>query len=242
MALQKNIYKFDNLSQFNLLFHAVTTRMLPSMRKTASKIDYNSLQYILKELKISNKHLTLMDQIHSAHVIIVTQADGLLQKADGMIITRNMIYGGVITADCLPIILYDPKLHLVALVHAGYKGLLTNILLNTVNKLQALGSNVKDLFVGIGPGIGVCCYNVPKARFEKFFQLLPNYNNFFTISGSEIYLDLKQVANLQLTDTGIPRKNIEIAPYCTKSDNDLFFSYRAEGNNFGEFLTVAGLL
>lgn len=243
MGLQQKIFTFDNLAKFPGLFHAVTTKKFPSVRRLTAGIISQNVQNIAEDLNLSGDKLVCLEQVHGNKIILNPKLpNGLFRGVDGVVLSERNLFGSIMTADCLPVIAYDPRHKIVGLAHAGYKGLQHEIINSLVLSMLKLGSNSEDLVCAIGPSIGVCCYNIPNTRFKQFQKFLPNTLKFYRMENRNVFLDLKTIAVYQLRQKGVTAANIEIADYCTYHDNDLFYSYRREGENFGEFMTIAGLL
>jgi polyphenol oxidase len=94
--------------------------------------------------------------------------------------------------------------------------------------------------VGIGPGIGVCCYEVPKDRIAIFQEIFPSYNDWYRKENDQFFLDLKRIALLNLKEEGIGSEHVEVSNICTAHNTNLFFSYRREGEEAGRFISVIG--
>ena len=188
----------------------------------------------------------------------------LSQQKKGMLLS-------VRSADCLPILLADPRRRAVAAVHTGWKGALGRVPEKTVGVMRALfGSDPRDIAASIGPGIRSCCYEVGEevvaafeARFvnsRRFFRFAPPSNPSEALSNrypllflskqppghlaqpeSAAYLDLVAVAREQLRAAGLRPSNIHVADFCTACRTDLFFSHRKEGSRTGRVMAVIGI-
>jgi len=153
----------------------------------------------------------------------------------------------ILVADCVPMLFYDPVKKAIGVCHAGWKGTLKSVALNTVKTMEkAFGSSPRDIMVGIGPGIGPsigpCCYKVgPEviSQVENVFQTKKGYIINEAKDGKG-YFDLWKANLEQLLHAGIDRKNIEIAERCTCHEPDLFFSYRHQKGDTGRF--AAGIM
>ena len=154
-----------------------------------------------------------------------------------MLTRTKQIPLAVLTADCLPILLYDPKKEVIGIVHAGYKGLLNQIIGNTVQRfISDFESNPADIIVGIGPGIETMCYEVGDEVIEKFEKTFPSFENIFVEQTGKKYLDLRGIAHQCLMQEGIPKEQIENIDVCTKCSED-FYSYRG-GDVNGRFASI----
>lgn len=161
-------------------------------------------------------------QTHSANVEIVsakneyTETDGLILPEPGTVIYLSF-------ADCVPLIFYDKVNRIAAISHAGWRGTAERIGVITAGKMNKhFGTQPKDLIVVIGPAISACCYEVGEEVFAKLIGTVSDTTGLF--SGN--FVDLKKINARQLKEIGVYQ--IDIAPYCTRCNNDLFFSYRKE--------------
>jgi YfiH family protein len=174
------------------------------------------------------------------------------------------------TADCLPVLLADVRLRVVAAVHAGWRGALARVIEKTVGELRRLfASAPENLVAALGPAIGGCCYEVGdevvdafRARFieaESFFfrpprekeanQFRSRYSLLFDTQAppghrrerAKLHLDLAAVAQAQLTAAGLKPSAIHHSGYCTACHADLFFSYRREGAQAGRMMAAIGM-
>lgn len=158
---------------------------------------------------------------------VIAQTDGLITQEPGLVLFQRF-------ADCLPLLFYDPVHAAVGIAHAGWRGTLAGIAPATVRAMETtFGSRPRDLWAGVGPGIGPCCYEVGDeviravgAAFEAPEELLPRVNG-------AMRFDLPGVNVRQLQSLGV--EHIEAAPFCTACRVDEFFSHRAEGGKTGRF-------
>jgi YfiH family protein len=185
-------------------------------------------------------------QVHGDHVHVVSdvtdrgwevldrdlQADALVTDRPGVVLT-------ILTADCVPILLYDPVHRAIGAVHAGWRGTRQEITPKTVRKMGELyGTDPADLIVGIGPAIGGCCYEVGAEVAEHFTDYPESVHE---KGGGKYLLDTKQINAAQLVALGIPAEQIEISPICTMCDHERFFSYRAHPGETGRFMSCIAL-
>lgn len=160
-------------------------------------------------------------------------------KADAMVTDLPGVVLTILTADCVPILLYDPIHQAIGAVHAGWRGTQQEISRKTIETMSRLyGTRAADLIVGIGPAIGGCCYEVGEEVADHF----TDYPEALSQKGNGKYLlDTKQVNAQQLIDLGIPEAQIEISPVCTMCEHERFFSYRAERGTAGRFMSCIAL-
>ena len=165
------------------------------------------------------------------------QGDALLTDQAGMLLS-------VRTADCMPILLVNPRRHAIAAVHAGWRGALRGVLEKAVEEMRgAFGSDPKEMLAAIGPCIRACCYEVGEEVVATFNERFPNTKKFFRrkTRATKAHLDLVAVARRQLQAAGLRPSSILAAPFCTACRTDLFFSHRKEGSGTGRMMAVMGI-
>lgn len=224
------------------IFYHPCVRIVTSERQDGSmkknrKFERNNLRQFLEKNHIESTLIT-MDQVHGNQVVVVSETDEtIIPETDAIVTLRNDISLGVVTADCLPVFFYDPKNNVIAVVHAGYRGLFQEIFFNVMGVLSELGSRPQEVLVGIGPSIGVCCYSVDEKRADNFKKKFGS--QYIVDSSGKQFLDLKALASDQLLGLGVHKEGIAILPLCTECQNDKYFSYRADTNEtFGEMISV----
>lgn len=240
--ISENIIKFSLFSSLSHIVQGVSTRKLGSIKEKGI-IFPDPLGAFAKELGISVKNIVFVKQTHGAAILHVRDNNSqILGDGDGLITDKKGIAVGMVTADCLPIILADSKSEIVGVIHAGYRGILGGVIENMIDKLVNKGLNLKTILVGIGPGIGVCCYDVTPARLALFEKKYGKSVDFFQNKKSKIYLDLKKIVETIFQNQGISKEHIQTLPLCTSCDNDQFFSYRKDlPETFGQFATIIGI-
>ena len=193
-------------------------------------------------------------QIHSADVRIVhgeqdaQQKPGVLgdeQYCDALVSDTPKILLAVKTADCVPILIGDPKTGAFAAVHAGWRGTSASIVLAAIKQLQSeYGARAEDLRAAIGPAANNCCYEVGSEVIDRFKEFFPQSDHLFTPTREgHARIDLQSANRDQLVAAGISPERIHIAPLCTMDRTDLFFSYRREKGvhgRVGRLMSVIG--
>lgn len=161
-------------------------------------------------------------QTHSDNVQIVDERFEY-PECDGIITNRKNEAVYLRFADCTPLIFYDSKKRVAAVSHAGWRGTYQKIGVKTADKMvNVFGCNPEDITVLIGPAISLCCYEVGDDVKEKLLSTVNDNNGLYKNNN----VDLKQINARQLQEFGV--KRIDVCPYCTCCNNDLFFSYRKE--------------
>ena len=213
--------------------------------KDNKKSIYRNLALVCKKMKISKKKLLLMHQTHSNKVTIVNKKNQKNRnfKSDA-IITKMSGYGlGVVTADCVPVILYDVKNNIVGCIHAGWKGAISGIIENTLKKLKKLNSDNK-IFASIGPCIGQNSYEVD-LNFYKKFKSKSKKNNIYFVSKNK----KKKLFNLRkYVGDKLLRLNVKVdhVNHDTFKESSYFFSYRRSQklheNDYGRCISIINLI
>lgn len=173
-------------------------------------------------------HLPIfMQQVHGNQVVEYTEnieAQGTIE-ADACFTHRKKVICAVLTADCLPVLITDKKVSVVAAVHCGWKGLYSEILKSTIKQLNI---NPKDLQCWLGPCISYKPYRVDEKFRQQFVIKDKQYaHSFYQNKKGGWHADLKKIAVYQLESLGV--KEISQSPYCTHDNKNLFFSYRRDG-------------
>ena len=228
----------------------------------------NGLGAVAKRGKESNPWpLVTLRQVHSDIIRLVDSPPELPLVGDGLITSSCDLLLAIQTADCLPVILVDPKRRAVGVFHAGWRGALKRIVEKGVGEMRRLfGTRPRHVIAAIGPGIHGCCYQVGEEVREKFESQFAYAGKLFReIKESDparekypllfltarapghgelpkkIFLDLVEANRQQLLAVGVLAKNIEASDLCTNCRTDLLFSYRAEKGKTGRMMAAVGI-
>jgi polyphenol oxidase len=222
-----------------------------------------------KKQKKESKPLPLVTlrQIHSDIIHSIEASPESQLVGDGLVTATPGLLLAIQTADCLPIILADPKRKAMGVFHAGWRGTLKRIVEKGVGMMRQLfGTNPGDLRAAIGPGIHGCCYEVGEELRDKFESQFAYAGKLFREAKEsdpvrekypllfltarapghgelpkKIFLDLVEANRQQLLSVGVPAKNIDASDFCTNCRTDLLFSYRAENGKTGRMMGVVGI-
>ena len=190
-----------------------------------------------------------MNQVHDVQVAVVDRPDVTPDELDGfdaMVTNLTGLAIGVRTADCIPIILYDPVRKSAAAVHSGWRGTVAKILHNVIAKMSNVyGTQPSDLIAVIGPGICADCFQVGEEVALKFKEAGFNLDSVWSFRGPKTgagmtgghHIDLKEACRQTLVECGIRNENIQISDICTYDDNNLLYSARKEGIECGRNIT-----
>ena len=287
------------LSKLPWLVHAFSTRRGGASRVPSTGLNLGFTEWeggeqveqnrrrFLRQIGAQDFSLASVRQVHSSHAFVVAaggtgqieyrlcgvpgaeQAAPSPPAGDALMTAETGLLLAVRTADCLPVLLVDPKQRVVATVHAGWRGALARIIEKAVGDMRlAFGSDPQQLLAVLGPSIRACCYEVGEevveafhgrfASAEPFFRTLPHRPEAATDRHSILFLsahppghapeqvpaahlDLVAVAQHQLTSAGVASSQISVADYCTACRTDLFFSHRKEGGRTGRQMAAIGI-
>lgn len=168
------------------------------------------------------------------------------EHADALISSLEIILIGVKTADCVPVLIGDPKTRAFAAVHAGWRGTVSSIVSKVVKKLiGTFGSDPADLICAIGPAACGRNYEIGQNVIDDFQDKFGDDSEkyFSPTREGHALVDLHLANRDQLINAGVATENIYTAPFCTMERPDLFFSYRVEKQKYGKtgrLLSVIG--
>jgi len=236
------------------LVHAFSQRNYERENDTIGELKFSvgsqsmrlHLRWFLRSIGINRDEVFLVRQVHGDEVYELKGASSCAQVADvpaDAIITQLLgVPIGILTADCIPVVVYDSRLGVAGVIHAGRKGTAQKIVSKTIRKMQKLfASNPQDILAGMGPGIGVCCYEVSADCIEPFKKNYPGWAEFVQpLSSGKFMLDLFSANVEDAKMAGLEPGHIFHTGICTSCQVKRFFSYRREGTT-GRMLTVAML-
>lgn len=237
--------------------HAFTTRIggvssniyesLNLAQRSGDDIENVRTNYslICSALNISPDDIVCSNQVHGTNIRVVTQHDcGMLYKtnsheADALITQTPGPALMVFTADCVPVLLYDPVKKAAGAVHAGWRSTVANIVGKTVNKMiDEFGCSPSDIRAAVGPCISKCCFETGSDVIDALkSNLKDNAINCFTehknheTNEKKYLVDLKEANRILLKNSGI--ENIVISDECTSCKNDKYWSHRKTAGRRG---------
>jgi len=186
-------------------------------------------------LNFAPSDIAQAEQIHSNQAAVV-EASGPNPACDALITNRPHVFLSIKTADCAPILLYDPRQKVVAAVHAGWRGIASGIIANTIIKMrEQFQTDPADLVAAIGPALHACCYEVKEDLASQFPA------GEIVRRADRLFLDLIAAVQNRLVAAGLIPEKIADSGYCTACRPDKFFSYRRDGVLTGRMLAVIGI-
>jgi YfiH family protein len=191
-------------------------------------------------LEVDPKKLYFPHQTHSDQIVEVTTqtTSNDLHGVDALITQTPGIAIGVMSADCVPVLIADPVKRAIAAIHAGWKGTVLGIVKKTVLKMKdELGCNPHDMIAGIGPSIGAANYEVGLDVIQAICSSFPIADKLLLPgkTNDKAYFDLWKANQHWLTTAGVPNDQIEIAGICTYENPDKFYSARYFHHKTGRF-------
>lgn len=192
----------------------------------------------------------LLRQIHSPDLLVLASedegatdftqpatgcGDALMTDVPGMLLTVQV-------ADCIPVLLFDPKMRAVAAIHAGWRGTVARIAQSTAAAMcSRYGSDPADILAAIGPGIGPESYAVNEDLRREFAAAFGYSDELFQQRETQLYLDLWKANQRQLLDAGLQAANVHVLGLDTATNTDRFFSHRSEKGFTGRMMAAIGI-
>lgn len=185
-------------------------------------------------------------QVHSTSVICTRDPrplDAPHIQADAILTDRKEITLIMRFADCVPILLHDPKRGVVGVVHAGWKGTVNKILAETIHAMVAeYASRPQDILAGIGPSISSSMYEVGPDVIEQVKQAFDGISSrMLSENAGRTFLDLWEANRSTLEDSGLLPDHIQIAGICTAQNMQDWYSHRGEKGKTGRFGALIAL-
>ena len=201
--------------------HGTTLRNAGNMRLA------QNTRALFDQLNIPEEKILRFKQIHSEKLVCVSSLEqmrqiqnGPLPEADGWIIRGYGMGAAILTADCVPLIVWDEKAEVVGLAHCGWRGVSAALPRLTAEAVLRNGGKSR-LSAWAGPHIQSCCFEVQQDVADLFPGCVLHKNG-------KLYVDLNQEIARQLTAVGLKKEDIKLPYYCTCGDKEKFFSYRRD--------------
>lgn len=234
-----SLWEFDHLSAIKGIRHFVTDRNTnprgePFTLSFSSTPDrslvQNNRRLLAEAMRVEEQALFLPSQVHKTRIVHVTPETNKeeLQETDALITAHQGICVAVMSADCVPIILYDVKNNVVAAVHSGWRGTVARILGKTLDEMQQrYGTTGAHVMAGIGPSVSQNSYEVGEEVISAVQAAFGTHEELLIHTfPQKARLDLWNANRHQLLEFGVPDENIEVSNLCTVVHNQSFFSAR----------------
>lgn len=178
-------------------------------------------------LDLPEKNILRFKQTHSDRIVSVSSQEealalqsGPLPEADGWVLKGSGFGAAILTADCVPLILWDKKAGVLGLSHCGWRGVAAGLPGKTAREMLALGAK-GPLSAWAGPHIQSCCFEVQEDVAARFPGCVRQKDG-------KLFVDLNQEITRQLTAAGLKKENVKLPYYCTCGDKAKFFSFRRD--------------
>ena len=203
-----------------------------------------NLEYVSKKMNVKKKRLILMHQTHSNKVVEINEKN--LDKniySDAMITRYKKVALGVLTADCVPILVYDKRNKIIGCIHAGWRGALSGIIKKTIIKIKRKNSRY-DIFASVGPCISIKSYEVDLNFYKKFLAKAKKNKKYFKIKNkNKKIFNLREYVNDKLVELNVKVDHINRDTYREKKN---FFSYRRSSklkqNDYGRCISTISMI
>lgn len=179
-------------------------------------------------------------QTHSSHVAVIGKMPSVeLKDTDALITDKPGICLCIQTADCVPVLLFDPLKRVACIVHAGWRGTLSFAAKKSVEKMIShFGTNPKNIVSAIGPAIGPDVYEVGPDVVSGFHESFHGHPEIIRIlNNGKSLLDLWEANRRILIESGLSPSNIEVSRRCSYLENESFYSARREGIHTGRMVS-----
>ena len=223
----------------------MTTKSIFFGNSSSSLVTKNEYRAALKDYKSNFGDIYVLEQKHGIDGVIVDSKNSAWGKAvlqgDYLITNQKDAWLGVLTADCMPIVFFDPVKNVVAIAHAGWRGTVGKITQVVVQKLvQSFNSNPKNLQISFGPAARTCCYEVGQDFLDNLSHDTLAKKCIIKRESSSFF-DVSRYNVICLTECGVPFENINLQyNTCTICDVE-YCSYRRLGNETGLQISMVAL-
>ncbi len=191
-------------------------------------------------LSVDPQRMVSSEQVHGTKILSAKEP-GRYHGYDAFITDTSNLFLCIYTADCYPILLYDPEHHAAGAVHAGWKGSAGRIVMQTIEAMQQNFNSIPAQCIAyIGTGIGAAAYEVGHEVAREFSADTCTAST-SSNGGKKYMLDLGAVNYQQLIASGLEASNIERSPFCSFRESDMFFSYRRDQGKTGRMVSLIGV-
>ena len=243
-----SVFKFESFKTYKTIAHFVTTKegwISGNKPRFTGDMEADYIEYrdeLAHSCQWDAKQYIFPRQTHSNNVAVVTSENLLttISDTDALITNEPGLFVCVQTADCVPVLLFDPHQKVVAAIHAGWKGTVSKIAGKAVQQMvKTFGCDPANIMAGIGPSIHMHAYEVGQ---EVVAAVAANFSNSTallkpSLNEGKAYFDLWEANRIILIEAGISEANIEVMGLCSFEQADLFYSARREGIDTGRMVS-----
>jgi YfiH family protein len=201
-----------------------------------------NLQRAAETLGVTPDRLYYLSQVHGRTVVTLDGSEpaGDVRAIEGdAVVSRPGNHAvAVRVADCVPVLLGDPTTRVVAAVHAGWRGVVANVVQAAVVAMEGAGASAAGLLAAIGPHLSVDAFEVGEEVAGELAQAAGTDDVVARASGRKPHVSLLRVVAHQLVAAGLHPDRVDFVGGCTHSDPTRFFSYRRDGARSGRHLAA----
>lgn len=227
------------------LFASTGLRVLFTTRRFNMSFERGGRAQAYRALGLDGRRLVCSSQVHSDGIFLVEKKHrgrGAFSRAtavpdnDALITAAPGIPLGILTADCLAVVLWAPEERVAAFVHAGWRGTHKQIIAQTIGKMaRRFRVSAAGVVAALGPSIRNCCYEVGREFLEYFPECVAERRG-------KIYFDIIAAAGRQMVASGVRPDRIYDSGICTCCAGSEFYSYRREGADTGRSMAIAEII
>lgn len=193
--------------------------------------------------------LVLSDQVHGDRCRVAASDDrgkGILvesdiKEVDALVTSSRDVALCIFTADCIPVFLLDVRNKVIALCHAGWRGVINNIVPKTIKVMSSqYNTNNEDIIAAVAPSIGPCCFDVGTDVAGQFMDVFEGNEDIIIDKGGHLKINLWEAIKVQLEASGL-KMPVIMSGLCTCCIPDEFYSYRRDGSVTGRMISIMQL-
>ncbi len=238
------MYKF--FEQYDDVLAVMSEKKDGNMKIRGMQKDIDAIENrkeFCKKINIDYKRVANACVTHSDVVEVVdNNYKHYYKTVDALATKEKDVFLSITTADCFPVVMYEPNAKIIALVHAGWRGIVTKIIPNTLATMERIGADLKKIKIEVGPGISQENFDF---GFKEMLKEFGKYNqDRYIVKGStidKIKIDLEQIIHDQIIECEVDNNNIKTSGLCTFNNNDFFSARRHGGNSFSAMITIVGM-
>jgi len=243
MDRNRNLIRYDIFQPFTNIYAFTTTKStLPVERVRYSNMPENKTK-LAEVLALKTDLMVFPDQTHSSCVAAIQEVpDAVILETDALVTNQSGLCLCVQTADCVPVLLFDPVAKVIAAIHAGWRGTVGGIVANAVDKMTTnYGALPENIVAAIGPSISPEIYEVGDEVVAAARKSIPNVETTLHKNGKGNYhFNLWEANRQMLLKSGVVQQNIQILGACSFSEAEKYYSARREGADTGRM--VSGIM
>ncbi len=236
--------EFDIFKKYSFLQYGISKKEHGSLKKFPADINSAGVfrkkeKIFLTEEGIEGVKIYELKQVHGNKVLNSENiADNATFIADALITDQPGEILTITIADCYPVYIFDPVYKVVAIAHAGWRGITKDILCNVIDYfVLKFSSNPKNILVGVGPGLGKCHFEVKEDVLGYFRE----YSDAIEERDGKTFVDLPAILEKKMLERGLKRENIDFSNLCTYCEEDKFFSRRRDKNSDEVMMAYIGM-